>query len=100
MKWLIRPAGLIILSLLLVVLAALIVLYPDLGLGGPRPAQVPSGSREIVWLMPATSGASWERLVQAMKRSAQTHGLHTKELRDAADLLPEVVLQGAGQPIH
>ncbi|MFQ3648967.1 MAG: hypothetical protein SNJ75_01435, partial [Gemmataceae bacterium] len=41
-----------------------------------------------------------ERLVQAMKRSAQTHGLHTKELRDAADLLPEVVLQGAGQPIH
>jgi hypothetical protein len=99
MKWLIRPAGLIVLSLLLVALAALIVLYPDLGLGGPRAAQVTSGSREIVWLMPATSGVSWERLVQAMKRSAQEQQLQIQETRDAADLLPEVILRGAGEPI-
>jgi len=99
MKWLIRPAGLIVLSLLLVALAVVIVLYPDLGLGGPRAARVPSGTREIVWLMPATSGANWERLVQAMKATAQTRDLQIREVRDAADLLPEVLLLGTGEPL-
>jgi hypothetical protein len=99
MKWLFRPIGLILLSLLLVVMAALIVLYPDFILGRPRAAQVPPGYREIAWLYPATSGNAWEQLIKAIKRAAESDDLRVEETRLPGDLLPEIILHAPGQPL-
>ncbi len=55
-----------------VLMTAWVILRPYLGEPGPAPQPRPlaSGEREIVWLMPATNGSSWERFVTAAARVA------------------------------
>src|SRR4051812_30839424 len=101
MRHLFRPAGLIVLSLLLVAAAAFVVLSPGSGQGTPRPLGVPSGTHEIAWLHPATSIANWERLVEAMKKSAERlsadrPGLEVIEAGSSGEAMPEVTLRWPG----
>src|SRR5829696_1173099 len=101
MRRLFRPAVLIGLSLLLVAAAAFLVLSPAAEQGTPRPLAVAAGAHEIAWLQPATSAATWERLVEAMKRAAQRlapdrPGLEAVEAGSSSDAVPEVTLRWDG----
>jgi hypothetical protein len=71
MSWLFRPAVFIAVSLLLVGLAVALALRRGEVSGPPRPLIVPARSVEVAWLYPATSSASWERLVAGVKAAAQ-----------------------------
>ncbi|MGL4551769.1 MAG: hypothetical protein ACRC33_11325 [Gemmataceae bacterium] len=104
MRHVFRPAVLIGLSLLLVAAAAFVVLSPAAGQGTPQPLPVPSGTHEVAWLHPATSGTTWERLVMAMKRAAERlagerPGLEVIEAGSPAEAVPEVTLRWDGGAI-
>ncbi|MFL5243067.1 MAG: hypothetical protein ACJ8FY_13245 [Gemmataceae bacterium] len=75
MRWIFRPSVLILVSLALVLGAAVLVLLPmweDNRAIKPIPLGVSDDEREIVWLYAATSATPWERFVagagQAVKR--------------------------------
>lgn len=65
MKNLLRPSLLLALALALGVSAVLLALRSPAADGQPRVGPVPTGSREIVWMYPATNSAAWERFVTA-----------------------------------
>ncbi|HEY7327532.1 MAG TPA: hypothetical protein VH592_07830 [Gemmataceae bacterium] len=66
-----RPSILIALSAAVVVGAVVVVFQGPPALGRPAPVPVLAGQREIVWLYPATDAASWERFVEAVRRTAK-----------------------------
>src|SRR5271167_3382634 len=71
MKWLTRPWIMASASAALVVgAAALVLLAPLSAQTRPSPLAVAEGDREIVWLYTATSTASWEQFVVAVRRAA------------------------------
>ena len=76
-RWGFRPAALVAISAGLLALAALVVFPFDRSEGRPQPVPVAAGEQEIVWLYPATSTTSWERLTtavqQACERLAETY---------------------------
>jgi hypothetical protein len=67
MRWLFRPSILILLSVVLVVGAAALVLWPRAQ--GIHAAPLGDNEWEVVWLYPATSESSWERFVSAVGRA-------------------------------
>ena len=66
-----RPSILIALSAAVVVGAVLVVFQGPPAQGRPAPLPVRDDEAEIVWLFPATSAASWERFVAAVRRTAE-----------------------------
>lgn len=100
MSWLFRPVVLIGASLLMVALAGWLAWQSTSVSGTPRPLPVPAGSAEVAFLYPAASTASWDRLVEAVKRIAGRHGLEAVETgTDATSPLavPEVTLRWRGE---
>ncbi len=71
MKWLLRPALLIVASTAFVVGAVAVALRTGPALARPDPLAVAAGDREIVWLYPATNAAAWERFVAAVRRAPE-----------------------------
>ena len=67
MKLLLRPSVLIAVSLALIVGAVAVWIRFRPEPTGPTPLPVAPGDREIVWLYQATSTATWERFVTAVK---------------------------------
>ena len=84
MKSLIRPSVLVALSLVLAALAVAVWFRFRTEPTGPTPLPVAPGDREIVWLYQATSTASWERFVTAVK-------LTEERLRDQVPGLKAII---------
>ena len=71
-RWAFRPAALVAVSAGLLALATLVVFPFDRGEGRPQPLPVAAGEQEIVWLYPATSTTSWERLTTAVQQACKS----------------------------
>ena len=71
MRYFFRPSILIALSAVVVVVAIVVVFQGPPAQGHPLPLPVRDDEREIVWLYPATSAASWQRFVAAVRRTAE-----------------------------
>ncbi len=69
MRWLFRPSLLVLLSVGLVVGAAVLVLWPRSQ--EIRAAPLQEDESEIVWLYSATNESAWERFVTAVSRAAE-----------------------------
>jgi hypothetical protein len=69
LRWLFRPAVLIVVSALLVAAAALIVFRPVSGAVRPQRLPLRAGDSEIAFIYPATNGAAWDRFVGAVRRT-------------------------------
>lgn len=71
LRFLFRPSILIALSAAVVGGAIVVLFQRPPTQGRPTPLPVSDGEREIVWLYPATSAATWQRFVAAVRRTAQ-----------------------------
>ena len=110
MKFFIRPSFLVASSLVLLVGAVAVWFRFRPEPTGPTPLPVASGDREIVWLYQATSTASWERFVTAVKLTedrlrAEMPGIRAliddRTFPSQSTAVPEVALtwEGAGGKI-
>jgi hypothetical protein len=70
MRWLLRPAILVVLSAALVLGATALALWPWGADSRPHPQPVPAGDQEVAWLYSATNAAAWERFVTAVQTAA------------------------------
>jgi hypothetical protein len=94
MKWVFRPLVLVTVSILLVGTAALVSL-PRKSLAQPTAEPVAAGDVELAWLYPATSGSSWELLVQGVQRVGRSKKLVVDAQRafpPQTTAVPEVIL--------
>jgi hypothetical protein len=72
MYWLLRPTILIVISAAFAVGAVALVVWSlreGAAANQAQPLPLRAGDREIVWLYPATSAATWERFVAAARRA-------------------------------
>ncbi len=65
-----RPSMAIALSVAVVLVAVVVVFQGPPAQGRPTPVPVRAGEREVAWLYPATGAPSWQRFVEAVRRSA------------------------------
>jgi hypothetical protein len=100
-RWVFRPAVLIVVSVALVGTAVLILVRPESGALQPQRPPLPRGVHEIAWIYPATGTTTWERFVTAVKRSSvqlqqRYPGLRVDDLSKPATVsrtgVPEVVM--------
>jgi hypothetical protein len=87
-----RPSGLAFVSVVLALGAIGLLLWPTGREIKAAPLPVSPDDREIVWLAPATSTASWERFLSAVKKTAADlralrHGPDPRE--DDSNAFPE-----------
>lgn len=69
LKWGFHPAALIVGLILLVAAAGVVLLPGQHGAPSPTPLPLADGEQEIVWLYPATSIPTWERLASAVHQA-------------------------------
>lgn len=98
-RWAILVAGVCLPVALLAIGAR--VPFLDAASGLPVPRAVPAGDREIAWLHTSTSGATWERFVAGVVRSAgRVPGLRVDDANAfpaRSTDVPELVLAKAGE---